>query len=244
MDAAKINAKIYAGRGKAAQRLGYEFCVFRPQSAANPLDWHVRNIKAAFNATDNAYKRPNLYGTNVWFADLNGNLTRSGDYLKRRGRSETYFIAEQQSLLPIVAVECNRIIRMMSAVTPVPVGSVAGSASAPTINALPYSGQCAATGAVTDLVGSALPVGTGNMPDGGIGWPCSILFAKGSIRSEVSLPTNADKNEGWMMLLPPSLPVVIRAGMVVIDDLGMKYKVNGAEQTSLGWQVKLVDEHI
>lgn len=244
MDAAKINAKIYAGRGRAAQRLGYDFCVFRPKTAANPFSYHVRNIKAAFNATDNAYKRPNLYGTNVWFADLNGNLTCSGDYLKRLGRSETYFIAEQQSLLPIVAVECNRIIRILGAAVPVPAQTVPGSVSVPAINALPYAGQCLSAGATVDVVGSTVFVGTGNMPDGGMGWPCSILFAKGMVRSTVGLPTSPDKNEGWMMLLPPSLPVVIRPGMVVLDDLGMRYKVNGAELTSLGWQVKLVDEHI
>ena len=170
MNADQINAKIYAGRGKAALRLGLSYTVMRPNQAANPLANPVATIQAALNAGDNAYRKPNLPGSAFWFADMDGTVTQPGDYLVRQSGGQTYYIAGQQPLLPIICVECNRSIRIARA------PSAAGSA-ADAVGALEYNGLCLSGSG--DDAGDVLGVDPAH--NGGVftGWPCSILFGKG-----------------------------------------------------------------
>jgi len=113
MNAAKLQQKVYAGYAKAAKRIGPDFDLYRPGSAANPLESgnKVTTLPASFNAEDMAYGRPNKYGKPTWFALVDGAQTQVGDYLTNG--SQTFFIAAQQTILPILAVECNRTISVM-----------------------------------------------------------------------------------------------------------------------------------
>ena len=60
MDAATLQARIYAGYAKAALRIGYVYDVWRPAGAANPLTNKVASLNASFNAQDWTYTKPNL----------------------------------------------------------------------------------------------------------------------------------------------------------------------------------------
>ncbi len=236
MDATKINARIYAGRAKAALRLGLDYALYRPVSNAQPIDTSILTLNAALNAADNNYRKPNLYNKPIWFGDFDGRLTQPGDYLKRD--AQVFYIAAQQSLLPIVCIECNRAVTIVS-------GSASSNPTPPVFGAQPYSGVCvdsevpnvgsAATEKVTDTKDqSPTDKYSGR-------WPCSILLS-GRDQGINVVPTSI-KEAGWIILLPPSLTVVINSGDVLTDDLGRRYEVIGAELTDLGWRIKAYEAH-
>ncbi|MGZ5029003.1 MAG: hypothetical protein ACXWAT_00880 [Methylobacter sp.] len=214
MDAATINAKIYAGRGKAALRLGFDNQVYRPAIASNPLTALVTTIKAAFNSGDNDYKKPNLPGKAIWFGDFDGNQTRAGDYLV--GASSTYFIAGQQPLLPIICISCNRSITITRQTAQASVGAVG------------YGGRVPAN--ETIILGATTP------------WPCSILFGGKQKTNKTGLPADVDQ-AGWRVMLPPSVPVTLLAGDIISDDLGKRYAIDGAELTDSGWRINATEVH-
>ncbi|MDV6320676.1 hypothetical protein, partial [Chromohalobacter sp. HP20-39] len=91
MDAAKLQAKIYAGYAKSAKRIGYVYDVYRPASTANPLTNKVASLNASFNAQDWTYTKPNLPDKPYWYCLIDGRLTQVGDYLQRG--TNLHFIA-------------------------------------------------------------------------------------------------------------------------------------------------------
>ena len=216
MDGATIQAKIYAGRGKAALRMGRDCSVYRPLTAAAPLGNLAATIKAAFNSGNSNYKAPNLPGDALWFADLDGRITQPGDYLIRVFDGDTFFIANQQELLPIVVVECNRQLKITREVPVAAVGAVG------------YSGMQPAQ--ETDVLGT-----TGAL------WPCSILLG-GRSQAALNLPADV-RQSGWRIMLPPSVPISIKAGDIATDDLGRRYAIEAAEQTDFGWRINAQEVH-
>lgn len=218
MDGATLQAKIYAGRAKAAARIGLSCRQYRPLSAGAPLGNQVGTIPAAFNAGDSTYRSPNLPGDAIWYADLDGRVTLPGDYLQRVADGQVYFIAGQQPLLPIICIECNRTVRISRQTTSSAVGQVG------------YSGTTAASETNTLGAPNAL-------------WPASILLG-GKLNIGINLPAGG-KQTGWRILLPPSVPasVVLNASDIVTDDLGRRYLIDGAELTDLGWRINANELH-
>jgi hypothetical protein len=125
VDAQLLDRKIYEGRAQAARRIGHECTIYRP--VGNAWQMYLGSLKCALS-TDGAYKRPALYGKPVWYGDLDGRQTRPGDYLERSIDGAIWFIAAQQSLLPIVMIECPRSVSLarQSAVTGVGAVSYSG----------------------------------------------------------------------------------------------------------------------
>ncbi|HHW4685713.1 MAG TPA: hypothetical protein ACQGQG_10560 [Xylella sp.] len=58
----------------------------------------------------------------------------------------------------------------------------------------------------------------------------------GKSQAAIGLPADV-KNSGWRLLLPPFVPVVVRSGDIVTDDLGKRYAIEGAELTDIGWRI-------
>ncbi len=216
MDAVTIQAKIYAGRAKAALRLGQDCNQYRPLTASAPLGNQVGTLKAAFNAGDNTYRQPNLPGDAIWYADMDGRQTQPGDYLVRVTDGQAFYIAGQQPMLPIVCVECNRrlLIMRQSAQNGVGVVGYGGMVSANEIAVLGASGAL---------------------------WPASILIG-GKSQPGVGLPSSV-KNTGWRIMLPSSAPVTILAGDIAQDDLGRRYSIEAAELSDLGWRINAQELH-
>lgn len=231
MDATRIHAKIYAGRGKAALRLGLLFDVMRPVTAADPFTNKVNQINAAFNNTDNKYLKANHPGSPLWYGDLDGRQTLAGDYLV--GADSTYFIAAQQQLLPIICVECNRTVRMTRPVVPVP------ESASDNVSVLPYSGLCQSDEESVDALGTRPGKG---LP--AIGWPASVLFGKGKLRNGDALKAGTSEQLGWQIMLPVSVPLVFHPGDVLVDDLGNMFSVSGAELSDTGWRMQAIEVHI
>ncbi|WP_376960111.1 hypothetical protein ABNQ39_20585 [Azospirillum sp. A26] len=123
MDGTKLQAKVYGGYAKAAQRIGLPFDVYRPSDATDPLatgNKVVTALPAHFTADGN-YTKPNTYGQATWQAMVDGSQVAVGDYLT--GDPGTFFIAAKQPLLPILAVGCNRTVSLTQGGTsPVAVG--------------------------------------------------------------------------------------------------------------------------
>ncbi len=213
MDAQTIEKRIYAGRGKAAQRIGRSCTVYRPIDALAPLGNSVRRTFAAFNAADPTYSKPNPYGKPVWFADLDGRYTQAGDYLVRNDGA-TWFIAAQQSMLPIIAVECDRQVK------------VSRQAALTAVGAIGYGGIIAPS----DILGT-----TGAL------WPASILVANRPLPM-TDLPADV-KQGGSTILLPPSVPVTLLAADLITDDLGRRYAIESAEVTDLGYRITAHEVH-
>lgn len=216
MDGIAIQQRIYAGRGKAALRIGLDCRQYRPLTAGAPLSNLLATIKAAFNSGDSKYLAPNLPGDPIWYADLDGRVTLAGDYLVRVSDGATWYIAGQQQLLPIVCVDCNRSLKITRENPVTAVGAVG------------YSGKLPST--ETDVLG-----GPGAL------WPASILFG-GRKENAVNLPAGT-KNVGWKIMLPPSVPITLMAGDIATDDLGRRYVIEGAELTDLGWRAMSIEVH-
>lgn len=222
MDGPTAQARIYRGYGIAAEKIGLPYVQYRPQSAAPPIvDANkLATLPASFNAEDFTYMRPNKYGKPTWFAIVDGSQTQVGDYLV--GAAGTYFIAGQQPLLPILAVECNRSIR---------IGRMADQGDAGFVG---YSGDVQS--AEVDVLGTAATGGTF-----GAGWPASILLGGRSDKDTV-LPSSV-KQSGVVILLPVSVPVQILESDIVQDDLGRNFAIYAAELTDLGWRLQANEEH-
>lgn len=214
MDAATIQSKIYAGRAKAALRIGLTSAVHRPLSATTPIN-QIASLNAAFNSGDSNYKKPNLPGDPVWFGDFDGSRTLPGDYLYRVDGA-IWFIGAQQQLLPIICIDCNRSVMIVRQIQSSSVGN------------LGYIGKTQAT--ETTILGATVK------------WPASILFGGRRDSTGISLPSDVGQS-GYKMMLPPSVPITIQAGDIVIDDLGRRYAIEGAELTDMGYRITTNEVH-
>lgn len=110
MDGATLQAKVYKGYGKAAQRIGYPYQQYRPNSPNNPLlTTPIQTLFASFT-TNFIFNQPNKYGQATWLGIFDGSSVIPGDYFV--GHGGTYFIAAMQDTLPIYCVQCNRTLSM------------------------------------------------------------------------------------------------------------------------------------
>lgn len=208
MDAAKLQAKVYAGYAKASKRIGFTADHYRATSASSPLDPgnHLDSFPVSFNAEDMRYGKPNKYGHPTWYGLFNGSTVAVGDYLTN-AQDGTYFVAALQTILPPLLVQCNRIISIVRPQLQSGVGLGA------------YGGNTAAT---------ETPLMTA--------WPASVLHAGRGGVSEVGLPGDT-ANALWQVLVPAFPGVILRSGDVVTDELARRYVISAAELTDLGWRI-------
>jgi len=128
------------------------------------------SLPVSLNAEDMKYGKPRGYGKATWYALVDGTNLNVGDYFV--GPQGTFFIAAMQPLLPILVVECNRVVSVFRPQTQ----TVDGIA--------PYGGNTSAT--ETLLVA---------------GRPCSILQGTKGEKAEGGLPGDA-RAPWWLILMP------------------------------------------
>jgi hypothetical protein len=174
MDAARLQDRISQGFGVAARKLGADHDAYRPSGPNDPLAVSNRYLRlpAWFNAQDPSGARANAYGRPLWYGVFDAAYTRPGDYLS--GPSGTFFIAGQQSLLPVLCVQTNRTI----------------SASRP---AAPRMAGVNAYGGLNRTAAQSLLSN----------WPASVLAAGGGGDTDAALPADG-RNAQWSVLLPPT----------------------------------------
>ncbi|UQV43443.1 hypothetical protein KIV45_15865 [Janthinobacterium lividum] len=207
MDGSTIQNRLYRGYAKAAQKIGIAHDQYRPAGALTPLAAgnKLASLPASFNAESFAYGKPNKYGKPTWYAIVDGAQTRVGDYLV--GPSGTFFIAAQQALLPILAVECNRTINILRPQQQTGVGAVG------------YGGD-------TDDNETLLMQA----------WPASVLQGAKGEKNETNLPGDV-RSPWWAVLLPALPGVLLRTADIITDDLGRRLLVSSAELTDMGWRI-------
>lgn len=208
MDGDKLQAKIYYGYAQSAKRIGLTFTQYRPDDAMAPISDQsfVGPILASFNAKDMKYGRANDHAKPLWYCLADGRLLSVGDYLTRSG--STFFVAGMQPLLPILAVECNRVLSFFRPQQQAGVGAVG------------YGGNTMA---------NQKPIAQG--------FPASVLQGTKGERNDTALPGDV-KVPWWAILIPslPG-DAQLRTDDVAIDEHGRRYVLASCEQTDLGWRL-------
>ena len=145
----------------------------------------IAELYVSLNAEDMKYGRPNKYGKATWYALVDAKDLQSGDYFI--GQQGTFFIAAMQPLLPILAVECNRIVNIFEPLVQTGTGAVG------------YGGT------------------TGdNMKEKADRRPCSILQGTKGERSEGNLPGDT-RSPWWTVLLPDSGIIIEADDILIDD---------------------------
>ena len=213
MDAATLQQRIYKGYRLAAQRIGYPFTLYRPQSVNNPIV-QANVIGAPLNAsfTVGAGFNYNKFGKHedvIWGCLVDGTQTQPGDYLVSTDRKQTYFIAAQQDELPILTVLCSHVLSVSRAAAPAVLGTNT------------YSGAT--------LAGQN-PVITS--------WPGSLTMQKHAAYPDAQLPMDIP-SPLFNILLPHFAGADIRSSDIITDDNNpnRRYTVAGTELTALGWRI-------
>jgi len=208
MDGATLQARIYSGYTKAAQRIGLLFDLYRPTSSNNPTATgnKLATLLASFNNENFNYKDPNKYGNALWYGIFDGAQTKVGDYLV--GASGTFFIAGMQPLLPILCVSCNHTINIVRTTQQNAVGAIGYGGDTPT---------------------NETPIMTG--------WPASILIGGRARKNDVNLPGDVDY-PGWLILLPAYPGAQIKTRDIIADENNVRYIVIAGELTDLGWRIQ------
>jgi len=208
MDGQKLQGKVYYGYAQSAKRIGLEFQQYRPLDVAGAIAPGnlIGPLVASFNAQDMKYGKASAYGKPVWFCLADGRVLSVGDYLVRG--TSTFFIAGMQPLLPILAVECNRVLSFFR------------PQQLPGAGAMGYGGNTMA---------NQTPIAQQ--------YPASVLQGTKGERNDTGLPGDV-KVPWWAILIPsfPG-DVQLRTDDVGIDEHGRRYVIASAEQSDLGWRL-------
>jgi hypothetical protein len=206
-DAARIQSKIWHGYGQAAKRLGFPFAQYRPTDPMDPLAAAALlnpALPVAF-VQNFDFGQPGKYGTVTWKALADGSVLAPGDYLV--GTAGTFYIADKDAMLPMMAVQCNRVLTVRRA----PAITGAG--------VRPYGGATQAN-EVTLMAG----------------WPsCVEQGTKGQMPTS-ALPGDT-RAPWWSIYLPAIAGVTLQYGDVMADDIGRTYTVSSAELSDAGWRI-------
>ena len=170
MQIQRLQDRIDRGRGAASRHIGAAYDAFRPAGACEPLALANRYLRlpAAFSPEDASFSRPSSYGRSAWLGVFDSAYTRPGDYLS--GPGGTFFIAAQQSLLPVLCILTTRTLTVSRPAAPALAGMNGyGGATLATITPLianwPASVLTAGTGSPGTLPGDAnLPSWTVLLP--------------------------------------------------------------------------------
>jgi len=207
MNGDRLQQLVYKGYSKAAMRIGFEHGIYRSATAINPIN--PSNLQGTTLVSANVsweYMRANKYGNAVWQLVADGRELQRFDYLVG---SSTYFVAGMQPLLPILGVECNKIV------------TVKRPYQQPGKGYQGYSGNTAAT--EETLMQNC---------------PASILENSNGESSPAKIPGDT-KMPWMRCLLPYLGGVIIKTGDIVIDEIGTRYVISGDELTDLGWRLTI-----
>jgi len=210
-----LQDRISRGYGQAARAVGHWCDLYRPRTAAEPLNGrnHILRLHAAFLPRDGRDRAPVSYGHVAWQGVFDAAYTRPGDFIvcpaSHPGAQDgaTWFIAAQQPLLPPLCVRTSAVI------------DVERSSTSTTVGAGTYGG----TGALTSVTILSA-------------WPASIIHAPGVGLNPMDLPATVAPGD-WELLLPAVTNVVLSTNDRISDNLGRNATITSAERSDLGWRV-------
>ena len=209
MDGATLRAKVWAGYGKAAKRVGFSYQAYRPALTGSPIDPGnlLPPLMASFtvHASGFNFDRPPDHRDTVMHGLFDATGYLPGDYLI--GQQGTFFIAGDEPSMPIICIRCSSVVTLS---TP-----SAGAGAACGLG--PYSGNNSANEAVFAT-----------------GWPAAINIAgSGRGRQSAGLPMDQGVRT-FELFLPPLPQCATRVGMIVTDDLSQRYVVSAIDPSPYG----------
>lgn len=207
MDVIHLEDRVRWGMNVAARAVGMRADAYRPRGESEPLAPRNRYLRlhTAFTANRGGFAHAVEYGEALWHGIFDAAYTRPGDYLVRE--DGTWFIAAQQSLMPVLCVHTNRII------------SFSRPAPQPATGINDYGGMTAST---------LVPLMTS--------WPASVIAGSAGNRTSAGLPSDATVPY-WTVLLPAPPGCLLRPADVMTDDLGRNAVIGSAELSDLGWRL-------
>ena len=111
MGAAVIQKKIYNAYAKVAQKLGYDYDIYRPITYLDPIsleNWV--NKKKLSTAPSDSFGSAQKFSIPILNAFIDGNILQVGDMLFNEDQNRTFFVISMQPHLPINVIEApNRI---------------------------------------------------------------------------------------------------------------------------------------
>ena len=215
MDGTRMQVLAYRGYAIAAAKVGLPFLQYRPlalTAAIVPAN-ALATLPATFTADNYAYRRPSGYGKPTWTVLVDGRLTQPGDYLVEVAAlpgqvPRVFFLADQQPILPIVAVECNDTISISRPDPPATPGS--GGLKG-------YGGDVTETTFLTD-------------------WPASVLEKGRGQPASAALPDDT-KMPGYSVLIPNTPGFRIQTDDFIETGSGLRLEISTVELSSLGWRL-------
>lgn len=211
MDAARLQAKLNSGYGKAALRLGYTYSIYRPQGATDPIvsgNLLPGTIFAAFTprSTGFNFQISADYKQALFHGLFDATTVDIGDYLVASGHP-TFFVAAKQDLLPVICVECNNTVTIVRP----------EESSSPGVQS--YIGATPATDAAVMT-----------------SFPASLLFDARGKNSGAQLPLD-EVNPYFTILMPALEGVDVRSSDIITDMDSRRYIVASSEHSAFGWRI-------
>lgn len=214
MDGPGINQKIRFGYAKAAQKLGQAFSLYRTTTPFNPIQ--DDNLIGTINAVatiDWQWMKSNRPNNAIFWLVIDGQASSEplsateGDYIVG---DETYFVFTKEYQMPMSAVQCNAVVKLIRPYQTVDIGNqgyIFYSYADPTTYTL-----------IMDLM------------------PISILkYGSGSMAGS-KLPTDTFQ-PSFIILMPNLGGVEILTGDIMIDAEGQNYVVSMSEKSQFGWRL-------
>ncbi|PIZ04092.1 MAG: hypothetical protein COY58_05990 [Gammaproteobacteria bacterium CG_4_10_14_0_8_um_filter_38_16] len=221
-NAAYIQGKIYYGYGKAAKHLGLDSDFYRSATPFNPIvvGNKIGTIKVSLNQTWD-YMKANRYGNAVW--QMLGDARQPPDsigfnvwdyfqFTDLEGKLLTFFVIGKQLILPILAVECNRVVKIERATQDVGPGFNNEYAGYTTTPSVPRK---------SITLAENLPI--------------SILNQGIGRKNDLNLPTDTMLPR-FIILMPNLGGVIYKNRDIIIDDNNYRYVIVSSELTDFGWR--------
>jgi hypothetical protein len=119
-----------------------------------------------------------------------------------------------QNCLPILCVQCNRMVSVLRVIQSDSVGVIG------------YGGD-------SSDVESALMSG----------WPASILQGTKGEANDARLPGDV-RTPWWAILMPAFSGIILRTSDIITDDIGRRYIISSAELTDMGWRITAMQAQV
>jgi hypothetical protein len=116
MGAVVIQKKIYSAYAKVAQKLGYDYDIYRPITWLDPMqpaNWI--DTKKFTSAPTSSFKQAQQFSVPILDAYIDGNIIRVGDLLRNDDQNRTFFVISKQPHLPINVIEGPSLISITRA---------------------------------------------------------------------------------------------------------------------------------
>jgi hypothetical protein len=208
MSAQTIQARLDRAGARTARFAGAACDLLRPTEASDPLSAAYRLHR--LNAAFLPEGRPHIPVPDTqpfWQGHFNGADTRPGDILMRLTDNAVWFIASREPGQVTLCVRAPRLVNINRPATATSAG----------LNV--YGGTITATETRLASV-----------------WPAFITTQPGSGTGQSGI--QGDLGAGtWLILLPLSLPAMLRPGDRITDDQGRIAVIATADRTSQLWRI-------